>query len=1074
MPTLHDIPEDDDGSEDDREYEDLPDLQAVPADEITDDEDLNSDDEEDRLPRSSPFSFRATSSEPEDDYDVSSPLSAAHSSDEEGVRLPRQPVAAPVVASSSPMYTPRTERKVVTQMITDKRLATRENNRVAEDREKQEAEELAREEIHVAEERKAEHFRSILDGLQAKNYSLADFVEGAGTSPGARTFVWDWAYGLVKALVAKESRKITASGMLNKSKKTVNEDFFLKYSLTGLSRKLRELSPLAFGIFDAFSSTARQRKENSKLFQKKRDVLAGSAALSLLNGASQNNSYAQAVVGTYLMATGAQRQHFSVLQGFGISMGYASIITRGQTAKETDTKANETDLRDDSGIDGVDPRTPGKHAKKNKRARESKKKKKKRKRSPGTLSLLSDACRATARALAATGLYLIVYDNINMMVRIAEQILGRKNTQENGTCATEVPLHDAKLEDLLTSELDKSISAAPPLTIENLEFTEAEGSFFRENMIHTILRIIIRYGGEGLEIWKDELDAAQPRCTYHPLHPLPAMEIDENSTKGNIEVNQAINAELGLDENDPEYVKYVKIIAGDQLTIARQRSILQIRLGHESGTQAWKHIVLMPGLFHAKIADCHGVLHTHFGKPGAGTRSPGSLGFHNTVLDRLPITLTSLPPFRTCRDLIMVSLYARILHCLLLVSKQSSLEDYAKTKTTWATLTAHAEQIYDKFADADRVQELRERRVPDECKRDAELAAKTKGKKASTDTSPGGKKENPPHIQKGDMVFENAVLFISDALLTREFADAIKAGDSGRIVLILKQFAFTYRANGRTKYAHEMLHINAFVEVDLVQEHLNLWIKRIYKADGDAHSWDWLALVSPCVDVLRRLATSINADLGSRQGNKHTIPDLEDDIFLLMASLQEHEVYIIKEGRTLDDDEMPAPDVLSAGAAALTHGTTNNPLDDFNAQFDQIRRRRDLLPVSALAQYLPGGAAYQAEVSAPAPTSLGSPAASDGLPDVVLHLRDTGTVASAGDEDDSQAPPPQTPPASDDEDDEEEEELLSHSPTLTRHEPEDVDLDMDNDWYLDAESASESDSEDGGSSVGDSGGSDSE
>jgi hypothetical protein len=322
MPTLHDIPEDDDGSEDDREYEDLPDLQAVPADEITDDEDLNSDDEEDRLPRSSPFSFRATSSEPEDDYDVSSPLSAAHSSDEEGVveqnltparlssplsEAPATPVAAPVVASSSPMYTPRTERKVVTQMITDKRLATRENNRVAEDREKQEAEELAREEIHVAEERKAEHFRSILDGLQAKNYSLADFVEyvfnpatrlgfdwrsrgffshrntvkkilgywsGAGTSPGARTFVWDWAYGLVKALVAKESRKITASGMLNKSKKTVNEDFFLKYSLTGLSRKLRELSPLAFGIFDAFSSTARQHKENSKLFQKKRDVVS--------------------------------------------------------------------------------------------------------------------------------------------------------------------------------------------------------------------------------------------------------------------------------------------------------------------------------------------------------------------------------------------------------------------------------------------------------------------------------------------------------------------------------------------------------------------------------------------------------------------------------------------------------------------------------------------------------------------------------------------------------------------------------------------------------------------------------
>jgi hypothetical protein len=281
------------------------------------------------------------------------------------------------------------------------------------------------------------------------------------------------------------------------------------------------------------------------------------------------------------------------------------------------------------------------------------------------------------------------------------------------------------------------------------------------------------------------------------------MEIDENSTKGNIEVMEAINKELGLDVNDPNYVKYVKILAGDQLTIARQRSILQVRIGHEQGAQSWKHIVLMPGLFHAKIADCHGVLQTHFGKPSAGFRSPGSLGFHNTVLDRLPITLTSLPPFRTCRDLIMVSLYARILHCLLLVSKKKSLEEYAED-CSWENLVGHAEKIYDEFANTDTVQELRELRVPEERRRDAELAAKAKLQKKSTTPQ---QKEQPPHVRKGDMVFENAILFVRDALLTREFADAIKAGDSGRIVLILKLFAFTYRGNGRSKYAHEMLHV---------------------------------------------------------------------------------------------------------------------------------------------------------------------------------------------------------------------------------------------------------------------------
>ncbi|KAJ7831764.1 hypothetical protein B0H14DRAFT_3713137 [Mycena olivaceomarginata] len=326
-----------------------------------------------------------------------------------------------------------------------------------------------------------------------------------------------------------------------------------------------------------------------------------------------------------------------------------------------------------------------------------------------------------------------------------------------------------------------------------------------------------------------------------------------------------------------------EIIAGDQLTIARQRSILNVRLGHESGSHSWRHIVLMPGLFHAKIADCHDVLMTHFGK--ATIRSPGSLGFHNTVLDRLPITLTSLPPFRTCRDLIMVSLYSRVLHCLLLVSGTDSLQACADSITSYDILVKHARAIYTIYADADRVQELRERRIPEEHKRDADFKAATQAAKKAKTPAPD---KTLPHIPKGDMVFENAVLFFRDALLTREFSDAIKAGDSGRVLIILRLWAFTYRGNGRSKYAHEMLHLlhnltcvwtkelrnivlqnwlanpqgklNSFVEIDLVQEHLNFWIKKIYKADGDGHSWDWLALISPCVDILRQLATKINTD----------------------------------------------------------------------------------------------------------------------------------------------------------------------------------------------------------------------
>jgi hypothetical protein len=134
----------------------------------------------------------------------------------------------------------------------------------------------------------------------------------------------------------------------------------------------------------------------------------------------------------------------------------------------------------------------------------------------------------------------------------------------------------------------------------------------------------------------------------------------------------------------------------------------------------------MPGLFHGKMTDIHGILETHFGKPHAGNRSPGGLAYHNKCLDHLPIVLSSLPPFSTAQDLVMVSLYARVLHCLLLVSGKASLEEYLETVNSWGLVHSHARLIYERYANADYVQEMRERRIPEEMRREADQKAAQK------------------------------------------------------------------------------------------------------------------------------------------------------------------------------------------------------------------------------------------------------------------------------------------------------------------------------------------------------------
>lgn len=333
--------------------------------------------------------------------------------------------------------------------------------------------------------------------------------------------------------------------------------------------------------------------------------------------------------------------------------------------------------------------------------------------------------------------------------------------------------------------------AAPPLKIEDIVLWGDDQRQFKKNLIHCILRVIIKHGGPGFQKFEKNLRDDQwispDQIPVHKteLHPLPTWPIDESTIIGNAEVDEAVVEELQLDEEHvPGVSERVRIFGADQLSIARLRALEYIRAGQEEGYHGFFWGVWIHGLFHAKIADAHGTLLNHLGKPDSGAQNPGSLSFHNAHLDRLPIVATSLPTFRTCRDLIFVSLYARLLHCLLLVSNYNSLEEYSTKVTSWSVLVDHATTIFDQYANAARVDELRSERAE-------ELANAPEGAKPT----------------KGDAVFENACLFLRDALISREFSDAVKCGDSGRVVLVLKTWALSFRGNGRTKYAYEMLHL---------------------------------------------------------------------------------------------------------------------------------------------------------------------------------------------------------------------------------------------------------------------------
>jgi hypothetical protein len=139
---------------------------------------------------------------------------------------------------------------------------------------------------------------------------------------------------------------------------------------------------------------------------------------------------------------------------------------------------------------------------------------------------------------------------------------------------------------------------APPLAINDILLNCDKTKFFNKSLTHCLLRIIITHGGEKFNKFRADLERTQP-VTKHkielhktPLHPLPAMNIDESTITGNDEVVTAIHKELEITEDDHEqgikifcgdHATCVKVFAGDQLSIARLRALASIRTGQENG-----------------------------------------------------------------------------------------------------------------------------------------------------------------------------------------------------------------------------------------------------------------------------------------------------------------------------------------------------------------------------------------------------------------------------------------------------------------------------------------------------------
>jgi hypothetical protein len=153
------------------------------------------------------------------------------------------------------------------------------------------------------------------------------------------------------------------------------------------------------------------------------------------------------------------------------------------------------------------------------------------------------------------------------------------DSQENGTLVTIYAVWATQIEALQTSALLKALDVAPPLTIENVLHTRKETVLFCDCLIHGIIRIVVKMSQQDqLKAFSQEVEKRQPRSehciTPHKtdVYPFAGYDIKEALIVGNVSVDEAFveNSQLQL---HPFFWKIIRLIAGDQLSIARLCSI---------------------------------------------------------------------------------------------------------------------------------------------------------------------------------------------------------------------------------------------------------------------------------------------------------------------------------------------------------------------------------------------------------------------------------------------------------------------------------------------------------------------
>ncbi|KAF7972318.1 hypothetical protein HWV62_18506 [Athelia sp. TMB] len=501
-----------------------------------------------------------------------------------------------------------------------------------------------------------------------------------------------------------------------------------------------------------------------------------------------------------------------------------------------------------------------------------------------------DAIDLAVELIKSGGLFYVIFDNINIFIRKSQQRITNRNDMIHATNAAIISIgDDTTAEDLGAKHALRGKRAQA--TFEDVMPTREDEVHMKAEFLGIIADMIVRYAPdankwEGRKQMLEEIAKSIPQDRPLPVEktdarPFGVFDVDEGSKKGLVKVLESIQERSTLSQE--EWSTKVRIVVGDWLTSNNLRAARRDRNDDVNEMERLSYPEENSALWHNALQASHNIMRTHYGH---ALEDPTSLAAHKGLLHRTWDVLK--PNYAASKALIRHSLIARLLHCVMVINGMKTWSELKSWRHDLASVKKISLEIFEQFV-----------------------------------TSASAEKAK----QGGDDWLAHCSYFIRDAVLFCVFEHAVSHADAGRVIRVFKFWALAFRGTGQHNYARECVEVlvkwkyelppalrlalekswfvnrwgepSRWIASDLYLEQLNFWVKRVFIAQGNGVTIDYImSKGSACVEAFRDISHNVAHFFGDpNRARRHKEVKFQEDIRLLVEEMVRKNLHVLhKDG----------------------------------------------------------------------------------------------------------------------------------------------------------------------------------